>query len=98
MPKRNSIETNLVEDSSSILKRFGSGGISFGAISEKSHRELARGFALSGARSNTGEGGEMSDRYSISNTDRTINSHVSRLQVEDLELTVNIYQQQKKFK
>ena len=79
VPKRNGIEIDLVEDSSSILKRFGSGGISFGAISEKSHRELARGFALSGARSNTGEGGEMSDRYSIANTDRTINSHVKQI-------------------
>ena len=29
VPKRNGIEINLVEDSSSILKRFGSGGYIF---------------------------------------------------------------------
>ena len=61
---------------SSILKRFGSGGISFGAISEKSHRELAKGFFLAGARSNTGEGGEASDRYNIGNTEKIVNSYV----------------------
>ena len=73
------MDIKLVEDVIPILKRFGSGGVSFGAISEKSHRELARGFALVGARSNTGEGGEVSDRYSISNPDKLTNSHVKQI-------------------
>ena len=57
--KRISIDIEIVEPTDSLLKRFGSGGISFGAISEITHRELARGFTLAGARSNTGEGGEL---------------------------------------
>ena len=73
------LNLEAIENSSSILKRFGSGGISFGAISEKSHRELAKGFSLVGARSNTGEGGEKNDRYSISNDDTTVNSYVKQI-------------------
>ena len=73
------LNLKAIEDSSSILKRFGSGGISFGAISEKSHRELARGFSLVGARSNTGEGGEKNDRYNISNDDTSVNSYVKQI-------------------
>ena len=73
------LNLKAIEDSSAILKRFGSGGISFGAISEKSHRELARGFSLVGARSNTGEGGEKNDRYSISNDDISVNSYVKQI-------------------
>ena len=73
------LNLKAIEDSSSILKRFGSGGISFGAISEKSHRELARGFSLVGARSNTGEGGEKNDRYNISNDDTSVNSYVKQV-------------------
>jgi len=76
---RNRINIDLVEEPSSILKRFGSGGVSFGAISEKSHRELAKGFALVGARSNTGEGGEASDRYNIGNTEKIVNSYVKQI-------------------
>ena len=65
------------KDSSSILKRFGSGGISFGAISEKSHRELARVFRW--LVLNTGEGGEKNDRYNISNDDTSVNSYVKQI-------------------
>ena len=76
---RKSIDINQVESPESILKRFGSGGISFGAISEGSHRELARGFSIAGSRSNTGEGGELEDRYSISNPDKYVNSYVKQI-------------------
>ena len=77
--KRKPLNFNEVEKSSSILKRFGSGGVSFGAISEKAHLELAKGFAMAGSRSNTGEGGEAKNRYSISNQDKLINSHVKQV-------------------
>tara|TARA_S200000501_G_scaffold54907_1_gene44999 strand:+ start:64272 stop:68768 length:4497 start_codon:yes stop_codon:yes gene_type:complete len=77
--KRSSIDINLVESTDSILKRFGSGGISFGAISAVSHRELARGFAMAGSKSNTGEGGELEDRYSISNPDKYVNSYTKQI-------------------
>mgnify|MGYP001193521000 FL=1 len=77
--KRICIDIEIVEPTDSLLKRFGSGGISFGAISEITHRELARGFTLAGARSNTGEGGELEDRYSISNPDKNVNSYIKQI-------------------
>ena len=77
--KRDPLNSKEVEESSSIVKRFGSGGVSFGAISEKAHLELAKGFAMAGARSNTGEGGEPKNRYSISNQDKLVNSFVKQV-------------------
>lgn len=74
-----SIDIERVEDLESIISRLGSGGISFGAISDESHRTLAKGFALAGARSNTGEGGELEDRYSSSNPDKFMNSYVKQI-------------------
>ena len=76
---RDSLPLNSVEKNNRIIRRFGSGGVSFGAISEESHRDLAKGFNMVGARSNTGEGGELEDRYSISNPDKTINSYIKQI-------------------
>lgn len=76
---RKSIQADQVESLGKILKRFGSGAISFGAISEESHRVLARGMALAGARSNTGEGGEMEDRFSHTNPDKEVNSYIKQV-------------------
>lgn len=41
-----------------ILKRFGSGAMSFGSISAESQRDLILAFKEMGGRSNSGEGGE----------------------------------------
>ena len=77
--KRKPLTLKEVEKTKDILKRFGSGGVSFGAISEKAHLELSRGFAMAGARSNTGEGGEPRNRYSITNQDKLINSSIKQI-------------------
>lgn len=76
---RDSIAIDKVEEREAILKRFGSGGISFGAISDQAHRELAKGMNLIGARSNTGEGGELEDRYNASNPDKNLNSYTKQV-------------------
>ena len=73
------IDVKQTESLKKVLKRFGSGAISFGAISETVHRELARGMALVGARSNTGEGGELDDRYSRTNPDKDVNSYIKQV-------------------
>jgi len=62
-----------------IIKRFGLGAISFGAISEEVHRTLARAAALLGMRSNTGEGGEQKDRYNHSNPDKSENCYTKQI-------------------
>ncbi|MBU4337459.1 MAG: glutamate synthase large subunit, partial [Actinobacteria bacterium] len=51
-----------VEPVSSIMKRFSTGAMSYGSISSEAHENLARAMNSIGAKSNTGEGGEDSDR------------------------------------
>ncbi len=77
--KRDPISVELIEPLEDILKRFGSGAMSLGAISETVHREIARGMALAGGRSNTGEGGELDDRYSRTNPDKYVNSYIKQI-------------------
>ena len=52
-----------VEPAAEIVKRFATGAMSFGSISREAHTTLAVAMNRIGARSNTGEGGEESDRF-----------------------------------
>ncbi|MGH7428961.1 MAG: glutamate synthase central domain-containing protein, partial [Candidatus Methylomirabilaceae bacterium] len=52
-----------VEPIESILRRFATGAMSYGSISQEAHETLAIAMNRLGARSNTGEGGEDSARY-----------------------------------
>ena len=51
-----------MEPVENIVKHFVTGAMSFGAISKEAHEALALAMNKLGARSNTGEGGEDSDR------------------------------------
>jgi glutamate synthase (ferredoxin) len=52
-----------VEPIESILKRFATGAMSYGSISQEAHETLAIAMNRMGGRSNTGEGGEDPARY-----------------------------------
>jgi glutamate synthase (NADPH/NADH) large chain len=52
-----------VEPAAEIVKRFVTGAMSFGSISREAHTTLAIAMNRIGGKSNTGEGGEESDRY-----------------------------------
>jgi glutamate synthase (NADPH/NADH) large chain len=52
-----------VEPVESIVKRFGTGAISYGSISLEMHETLAIAMNRLGGKSNTGEGGEDADRW-----------------------------------
>ncbi len=52
-----------VEPVESILKRFATGAMSYGSISQEAHETLAIAMNRLGARSNTGEGGEDPARF-----------------------------------
>jgi len=52
-----------VEPVESIVKRFATGAMSYGSISQEAHETLAIAMNRLGARSNTGEGGEDPARY-----------------------------------
>ena len=52
-----------VEPAAEIVKRFSTGAMSFGSISREAHTTLAIAMNRIGGKSNTGEGGEESDRF-----------------------------------
>ena len=52
-----------VEPVSEIVKRFQTGAMSYGSISQESHETLAIAMNRLGGKSNTGEGGEDPDRF-----------------------------------
>ena len=61
--KHNPIPVDQVEPVESIVKHFVTGAMSFGAISKEAHEAIALAMNKLGARSNTGEGGEDSERF-----------------------------------
>ena len=52
-----------VESVESIVKRFKTGAMSYGSISQEAHETLAIAMNRIGGKSNTGEGGEDPERY-----------------------------------
>ena len=52
-----------VEPATEIVKRFATGAMSYGSISKEAHETLAIAMNRIGGRSNTGEGGEDSERF-----------------------------------
>jgi len=56
------IDIDEVEPVSAIVKRFSTGAMSYGSISQEAHETLAIAMNRLGAKSNTGEGGEDADR------------------------------------
>ncbi|MGD9216290.1 MAG: glutamate synthase large subunit, partial [Desulfobacteraceae bacterium] len=57
------IPIEAVEPWTDIVKRFKTGAMSYGSISQEAHEALAVAMNRIGARSNSGEGGEDPDRY-----------------------------------
>ena len=58
-----SVPLEDVEPASEIVKRFSTGAMSFGSISYEAHSTLAIAMNQLGGKSNTGEGGELRERY-----------------------------------
>ncbi len=63
VPAGEAVPLEEVEPVESIVKRFKSGAMSYGSLSEEAHKTLARAMNSIGGRSNTGEGGEDPARY-----------------------------------
>ena len=57
------IPLDEVEPVTEILKRFATGAMSFGSISFEAHTTLAIAMNRIGGKSNTGEGGELPERF-----------------------------------
>lgn len=63
LKKQSSISINEVEPVENIMKRFVTGAMSYGSISKEAHEALAMALNEIGGRSNSGEGGELSERF-----------------------------------
>jgi glutamate synthase (NADPH) large chain len=62
-PDSGAIPLDEVESAREIVKRFSTGAMSLGSISREAHETLAVAMNRLGGRSNTGEGGEDSERF-----------------------------------
>ena len=60
---RPAISIDEVESAASIIKRFSTGAMSYGSVSQEVHETLAIAMNRLGGKSNTGEGGEDPERY-----------------------------------
>jgi glutamate synthase (NADPH/NADH) large chain len=63
--RRPPVPIDEVEPVSEIVKRFSTGAMSYGSISAEAHQTLAIAMNRLGAKSNTGEGGEDEDRFTV---------------------------------
>jgi glutamate synthase (NADPH) large chain len=59
------ISIDEVESVADIVKRFSTGAMSYGSISQEAHETLAIAMNRLGAKSNTGEGGEDPARFTL---------------------------------
>jgi glutamate synthase (NADPH) large chain len=65
LKKTTPIPIDAVESVEEIMKRFSSGAMSYGSVSQEAHETLAIGVNRIGGRSNTGEGGEDPKRFIV---------------------------------
>ena len=61
-PADGGIPVSEVESAESIVRRFKTGAMSYGSISQEAHECLARAMNALGGKSNSGEGGERPER------------------------------------
>ena len=62
-PSSAPVPLDEVEPAAEIVKRFATGAMSFGSISYEAHTTLAIAMNRIGGKSNTGEGGELPERF-----------------------------------
>jgi len=83
------LDISEVESADKIVKRFATGAISLGAISPEAHETLAIAMNKIGARSNTGEGGEDSRRFTIDEDGSNRNSAIKQIASGRFGVTTN---------
>ncbi len=86
---KNPIDISNVEPASNILKRFGSGSMSHGALSKEAHETLAVGMNRIKGASCSGEGGEDEKRFKIMENGDSANSRVKQIASARFGVTIN---------
>jgi len=84
-----SIEISEVEPIEKILKRFGSGSMSHGALSKEAHETLAIGMNRIKGASCSGEGGEDEKRFKVIDGGDSKNSRVKQIASARFGVTIN---------
>jgi glutamate synthase (NADPH/NADH) large chain len=79
VPSSTPLDIDDVESVASIVKRFSSGAMSYGSISEEAHTTLAIAMNRLGAKSNTGEGGEDEERFDTSDPEHNTRSAIKQV-------------------
>ncbi len=87
--KRKSIDIKDVEPVEQILKRFGSGSMSHGALSAEAHEVLATGMNRIKGASCSGEGGEDPKRFKMLSNGDSANSRVKQIASARFGVTLN---------
>ena len=86
---KKSISIEDVEPVGSIMKRFGSGSMSHGALSKEAHETLAIGMNRIKGASCSGEGGEDEKRFKIKENGDSENSRVKQIASARFGVTIN---------
>ncbi|MDC7221976.1 MAG: glutamate synthase large subunit [Spirochaetales bacterium] len=73
------VKIEEVESAETIAKRFVSAAMSFGSLSKEVHETMAIAMNRLGANSNSGEGGEDPDRYTLDENGDDRKSHVKQI-------------------
>ena len=84
-----SLDISEIEPIENILKRFGSGSMSHGALSKEAHETLAIGMNRIKGASCSGEGGEDANRFKIMSSGDSANSRVKQIASARFGVTVN---------
>ena len=87
--KRDPINIEEVESVDEILKRFGSGSMSHGALSAEAHEALAVGMNRIKGASCSGEGGEDANRFKTMPNGDSANSRVKQIASARFGVTVD---------
>ena len=86
---KSSINISEVEPATEILKRFGSGSMSHGALSKEAHETLAIGMNRIKGASCSGEGGEDEKRFELLKNNDNANSRVKQIASARFGVTIN---------
>jgi len=86
---KSSVDISTVEPVSEILKRFGSGSMSHGALSKEAHETLAIAMNRIKGASCSGEGGEDEKRFVLMENKDSANSRVKQIASARFGVTIN---------
>ena len=83
------IPLSQVEPPEEIYKIFATGAMSFGSISYEAHSNLAIAMNKLGGRSNSGEGGEDENRFTLDKDGNNLNSAIKQVASGRFGVTIN---------